>query len=112
MPVTAEAVAARRTLNTSAVVTSTVNYALLFNGSLFVFGLAAVADALVRLTTDGVALIEVVVFGAGLFITVPAAVALYRGDDPFEVAGRHWLAVLAAVGTGLYLVGLAVRYLG
>ena len=89
-----------------------MNYALLFNGSLFVFGLAAVGDALVRLTTDGVAPIEVVVFGAGLFITIPAAVALYRGDDPFETTGRHWLAVAAAVGTALYLVGLAVRYLG
>ncbi|MFC5366516.1 hypothetical protein [Salinirubrum litoreum] len=89
-----------------------MNYALLFNGSLFVFGLAAVGDALVRLTTDGVALIEVIVFGAGLLITVPAAVALYRGDDPFEVTGRHWLAIVAAAGTGLYLLGLTVRYLG
>jgi hypothetical protein len=89
-----------------------VNYALLFNGSLFVFGLAAVGDALVRLTTDGVASIELIVFVAGLFITLPAAVALYRGDDPFEVTGRHWLAILAVVGTGLYLIGLGVRYLG
>jgi len=89
-----------------------VNYALLFNGSLFVFGLAALSDAVVRLTTDGAALIELIVLGAGLLITAPAAVALYRGDDPFEVAGRHWLAILAAVGTALYLVGLAVRYLG
>jgi hypothetical protein len=89
-----------------------VNYALLFNGSFLVFGLAAVADALVRLTTDGVALIEVIVLGAGLLIAVPATVALYRGDDPFETTDRHWLAILAAVGTGLYLLGLAVRYLG
>jgi hypothetical protein len=89
-----------------------VNYALLFNGSLLVFGLAAVTDALARLATDGATLVELIVLGAGLLITIPAVVALYRGDDPFVVAGRRWLAVAAAVGTGLYLTGLGVRYLG
>jgi hypothetical protein len=101
-----------RTLNTPGIVGSAVNYALLFNGSFLVFGLAAAANALVSMTTDGVTLIEVVLLGAGLLIAVPAAVALYRGDDPFETSGRHWLAILAAVAVGLYLLGLAVRYLG
>jgi hypothetical protein len=87
-----------------------VNYPLLFNGSLLVFGLAAVVNAGLTVAASGVTLASLVVFGAGLLVAAPAAVALYRGDDPFEADDRHWLAVLVALATLAYIVGLALRY--